>query len=350
MIIKPLPAYHGDCILISFPDRGMNRNVLIDTGPSKTYGKRNCILNKELSRIKNNGEFIDLLVITHIDDDHIAGALKMFGDSRFDKDLVKKVWFNSGELISDYFNEKNKNDREVKLLQTGIVSMSIDQGVSLENTLKSSDMIPSSVIKRGHIASLHNANIKVVSPGKAGLHKLHSNWETEKTGFQMLSGGHDDFNKPISELAVKPFKKDTSVPNGSSLALLFEAGEKKALLLGDAYPSVVEDGLRNLGYSDTNKLRLDVVKLSHHGSRKNTSPDLLKLLDCESYIVSTDGSRHGLPDKESIARVIHNNTGKNTHIYFNYKNRVTEKLFLPCDREEYSFDYDFIDPELGLKI
>jgi hypothetical protein len=105
-----------------------------------------------------------------------------------------------------------------------------------------------------------------------------------------------------------------------------------------------------MGYSEERKLEVDIVKLSHHGSRKNTSPELLKLIECEKYIVSTDGSRHGLPDKESLARVIHNNKDRKTQFFFNFSNRVTNKIFLTEDQEMYSFEIFFIDPASGILL
>jgi beta-lactamase superfamily II metal-dependent hydrolase len=68
------------------------------------------------------------------------------------------------------------------------------------------------------------------------------------------------------------------------------------LFLGDAHDQVVADNIRTLGYSDTNKLKLDLVKISHHGSQHNTSSETLSL-DSPCYVISTDGSKHGLPNK-----------------------------------------------------
>jgi beta-lactamase superfamily II metal-dependent hydrolase len=350
MRIKPLPAYHGDSILVSFADQNINRNILIDTGPSKTYGKTDRPLNKEINKIEEHREHIDLLVITHIDDDHIAGGLKMFGDTNFDATLIKKVWFNSGELIATHFNEESENSRELKLPRSGLLPLSVSQGVSLENTLKAYGLMSPQIVMSGHEEELGNAKIRVLSPQESGLKELHQKWEHEKSGLMKIAAGHQDFSKSISELAARKFEEDSSVPNGSSLSLLIEVNGKSALLLGDAHPSSVESSLKEMGYSEERKLEVDIVKLSHHGSRKNTSPELLKLIECEKYIVSTDGSRHGLPDKESLARVIHNNKDRKTQFFFNFSNRVTNKIFLTEDQEMYSFEIFFIDPASGILL
>ena len=114
------------------------------------------------------------------------------------------------------------------------------------------------------------------------------------------------------------------------------------LFLGDAHDKVVFDSLRACGYSETNKLRLDLVKLSHHGSQYNTSSDFLELLDSPTYIVSTDGARHGLPNKRTVARVIKSTQGT---VYFNY-DHVVAPLLLNNEVEEYSFRLKVLDDEI----
>ena len=56
--------------------------------------------------------------------------------------------------------------------------------------------------------------------------------------------------------------------------------------------------------SPVERLRLDALKLSHHGSANATTKDLLDTIDCSHYLVPTDGSIFYHPDREAIARVI----------------------------------------------
>ena len=70
----------------------------------------------------------------------------------------------------------------------------------------------------------------------------------------------------------EPATLDSSVANGSSIVLLLEQGRKAAVLTGDAYPSLVLAGWRRLVASRGGAPKLDLLKLSHHGSSTNTSP------------------------------------------------------------------------------
>lgn len=344
VIVNTLPANHGDSILISFTEGKIVRNILIDGGPSVAYKGKQSALRGAINELKSKGESIDLLIITHIDDDHIAGVLSMFGDPAFDTTLVKKVWFNSGSNISNMLKTDNDGKRDIALILSGMVLASVGQGKTLENKLKSLGLDVGEVVRVGNEFDLYGSKLTILSPDDAGLKKLNDNWQVEKAGITLMAAGHEDFSKPIEELATKKFDEDDSIPNGSSIAFLFQANGKKLLMLGDAHPSVVEASLRSLGYSESKKLKVDAVKIAHHGSRKNTSSSLLGLIDCSKYILSTDGSKHGLPDKESLARIIHSNKSNKTNLYFNYKNDVTSSIFLKADHAEYNFEchYDSI--------
>ena len=85
MKIKFLKALNGDAILISFKEGEQSRNILIDGGMPATYiqkGRNGKPIYGELKdtidAIKEHGEKIDLLILSHVDDDHIGGVLKWF--------------------------------------------------------------------------------------------------------------------------------------------------------------------------------------------------------------------------------------------------------------------------------
>src|SRR5688500_4923038 len=108
MNIKFLKALNGDAILFSFKEGGKNRNILIDGGMSATYsqkGKKGKLEYGELGSLieilRKQNEIIDLLILTHVDDDHIGGILRWFKEDKNALDLIGNVWFNSGRLIKE---------------------------------------------------------------------------------------------------------------------------------------------------------------------------------------------------------------------------------------------------------
>ena len=73
------------------------------------------------------------------------------------------------------------------------------------------------------------------------------------------------------------------------------------------------------------------MKVSHHGSRHNTSQDLLEILKTDKYLISADATKHGLPNKRTFARIINNNP--NSFFYFNYD--LKDKVFSLQDWKDY---------------
>ena len=98
--------------------------------------------------------------------------------------------------------------------------------------------------------------------------------------------------------------------------LLAEYGEESILLTGDAFPGDIVKGIGRI-IPAGEKLPLTAFKVPHHGSRNNNSNELFEAFNCHSFMVSTNGRKHGHPDREGIARILIHSAG-DTALYFNY--------------------------------
>ena len=72
--IEVLPAGHGDCLWIEYGDGTATHRWLIDCG---TQGTANELLHR-VEAVPQNERFLELFVLSHIDSDHIGGALPFF--------------------------------------------------------------------------------------------------------------------------------------------------------------------------------------------------------------------------------------------------------------------------------
>lgn len=329
--LKILKANHGDSILISGDFDGQTRNILIDGGTSKVFSEGD--LKKILREIKAKNQQIDLLILTHVDDDHIGGLLAAFKQDGFLSQLTKEVWFNSGKLIFKHFNQQHDETNLLDFKTLGNQT-SISQGVKFESYIESLGIWNKQLIKAGDTLERFGATFKVLSPTDVELEKLLIKWEREEQS-SLTSDGDNDYKFSMDELLENDkFIEDKSIHNGSSIAFIFEFLGKSILLLGDAYPTPVINNLRALGYSEQNPLKIDYVKVSHHGSKANTNEELLKLLDCNKFIISTNRSRYGLPDKLTLARII--KQFPNATLMFNYPDDFTD-IFMKDKLENTSF-------------
>jgi len=321
MELQLLQANNGDAIhLRTLDEEGFFRNILIDGGTANAYILKNKKGDGDLKRliteIRNRKESIDLLVLTHVDDDHIGGILKWFEQDKQANDLVKKVWFNSGRLIAEHFHEKGKEKEDNLLIpMDNSFNTSIKQGMSFEDFIDVHKIWDRRLIKNGDVIEMFGLQFTILSPSYNKLEKLLNQWEKEVPIMEtaMIS----DYTTNLTELIKSDFfKEDASIPNGSSIAFIVEDGDKKMMFLGDAHPQPVIDSLIDMGYSAQNPVKVDYVKLSHHGSRGNTNYDLLNLVQSENFLISSDNSVHGLPDKQCLARII--NCKEHVNLYFNY--------------------------------
>jgi len=327
MRIKILPAFHGDSIIISFESDGTTKHILIDGGPSAAY---RCVLKNELKKIQDNEESIELLIITHIDDDHIGGIIKLFEYDDIDKNIIKKIWFNSGNILSKEFSKTENEKREIQITDIGDVSKSYKQGITLEKEILKYGW-KQEIIKTGNENNISGVKIKVLTPSKETLRELNNNWQKEGDKKVKMAATGNDHSLSIDKLLENAFVEHTTLQNKSSISFIIEFDDKKILMLGDAISSEIIKGLKLLGYSENNKIVTNFVKLPHHGSKYNLSYELLKMIECDNFIVSTDGTRHCLPDKETFARII-TYYPEPINLFFNYK-EIAEKTFLPEERK-----------------
>ncbi len=150
---------------------------------------------------------------------------------------------------------------------------------------------------------------------KAALEKLAG----AKKYADVLGKKHLDIDK----LADSVFHPDSAGPNGSSIVVLFEHNGKRCLFSSDSHPDVLERGIdRLIAQEGTKKLRLNALKVPHHGSNHNNSVSMYQKLDCRKYLVSTNGKKFEHPHPEGIARIIKYG-GKGIRLYFNYETDQT---------------------------
>ncbi|BAF71686.1 MBL fold metallo-hydrolase [Sulfurovum sp. NBC37-1] len=176
MEIKFLKAYNGDAIYISYH----GKNIIIDTGTGATYSSKRPRRPKQygelkdiIDYIKSKDEKIDLLIITHLDDDHIGGVLKWFdNDIANAKNLVQSVWFNSGVVINKYFESQEADENNYTLEGEYNPDTSIKQGVSFEQYLLENRISNIELIKSGMIKEIEDMKFIILSPTEDKLKKL----------------------------------------------------------------------------------------------------------------------------------------------------------------------------------
>ncbi|MBB3772804.1 hypothetical protein FHS55_003425 [Angulomicrobium tetraedrale] len=307
--LELLPACEGDCLVLSWGDAAAPRRMLIDGGRSVTAG---AVKAYAAEHRLGEGAF-ELFVITHIDRDHIEGAVDLLGEACFRR-LVKEVWFNDRADL-DYhpapgFEEYGALDGE------RITRLIRDHGISTNLPFA-----PKPVAMTGDdltvVELAGGLTLTLLSPDLKQLKALADPWDETMAAAPL---GWEDFgdDQPIDVawMAARPFRSDSAKPNGSSIAFVASYGDVHILLTGDAHVGRLQRSLELFRVANP-EARFSLVKTSHHGSRGNTSAELVRLLDCSRWAVSTNGTQFRHPDLEAVARIAAGSPAP-VQLFFNY--------------------------------
>lgn len=317
--LRMLPAGHGDCLWIEYGDNGATHRLLIDGG---TQASASGLL-KHVDALPARDRQLELLMLSHIDSDHIGGVLPLM--KAVQQGLrVGDVWFNGWRHLSGQLGSK-----QGEMFSTAIEDLHLPwnawrQGQAI---VVDGDTLPSATLPGGMTLTL-------LSPMPEQLAKLAPAWKQELKKAGLVPGSRVDYSRflkgspststDVDKLADTPFDGDSAPANGSSIAVLAEFGGASVLFGADAHDPVLRESVRRLlRERGVDRLKLDALKVSHHASQNNLSKELLALIDCKRYCISTNGDYFCHPDREAIGRVIKYG-GKRPELHFNYLSRYNE--------------------------
>ena len=299
-------AAFGDCLLLEHGPAAAPRFVLIDGGPPDTFDQH---LKPLLLQLQQRGFALDLVVLSHVDNDHVVGLQDYFTELRLpDNDLPVPtgLWHNSfgptldpGNTIQPRLTALITPGRANVMVESGMVVEGIEEGVGLRtaarllniplndgiaNQLITVDNVPAPVVING-------LELVVVGPTQANLDELAQQWE------KWLTAHEDDIR--TGNVAVMA-NSDQSVPNLSSIMLLARAEGRTILLTGDGRSDHLLAGLAQAGLLDAQgSLHVDVLKLPHHGSNRNMTKSFFKKVKAATYVASANG-KDGNPDLATL--------------------------------------------------
>jgi hypothetical protein len=347
--IDMLPARNGDCLFVTYGANDDLHHVLVDCGAAS-------VANLAAERVTAAG-CVELFVLTHIDADHISGAIPLFRDPSVAA-CFRDVWFNGWNQLRGFLSVK-QGDAFSDLLDR-------DDRPFLWNGTPRADDPPPPIVTDGdaHPEVLLDGGLRltVLSPTPSALGQLARHWYAaldELDPRREMLGRRARPVPPatpadldVVALAGSGPTRDSSVPNLSSIAVLAEFGGRAVLLTGDAHADLLSasiDALQRRRGREGERLRLDALKLSHHGSANATTRELLERLDCAHYLVPTDGSGFYHPDREAIARVIVHG-GESPTIHFNARTDLNEWWGDPGLQARYGYSTVFPDGEDGIQV
>ena len=324
--LEALEAKHGDSLLLHYGTKKSPQLIVIDGGPQGVYNKSLRPRLEELrdKRAPGGSLPVRLLMVSHIDDDHIRGVLDLTDALIEQKETetplcdITTIWLNSFDEILG-----NK--------ETGAIAASLGSSVKLsaagelifppglfrdEGAAAIAANVPQGRRLRDNIEPLSLRNdpfedlvclrpkdkkaldvggslkFRVVGPTKTRLEGLEAEWDKKLKELKK--------KKPAEAKALAASFMDESVYNLSSIVVVAESGGKRMLLTGDGLGDDILEGLREAKLLKAGgTLHVDVLKMPHHGSIRNVNEEFISTVTADHYVMSANG-KYDNPDLDTL--------------------------------------------------
>ena len=277
------PAGNGDSTLF----RWHGFNMLVDGGRSD----KNPCFWPVVSRLPRT-EWLDEVIVTHFDEDHIIGILAMF------KDLQVPI---TGRLHTTMPYKANPSGRSAKQ-GAKLVKMAEDQKVKCQDLEASTDPVChvhfnacQERFNYTYVDDLHYDCLGV-NCFKGDCLKVY-----------MLTPGPTKHRTTVQKQVATARRGGNalSASNMASASLLIHCRpycgtSRFALLTGDAPCQPILDGLEKIIPRTNGKFQLHYADVPHHGSSKNDPKLFFSSIEASVVMISTNGNIYNHPDPETL--------------------------------------------------
>jgi nucleoside phosphorylase/beta-lactamase superfamily II metal-dependent hydrolase len=345
-----LPAGQGDAIWIRWPDGGRTRQMMIDMG-EQSSGRQ---LRRRFERLSEEEREFELLALTHGDADRIGGVRSCLIDDPVPGLTFNDVWFNGLQ----HLQPRSVAGRFGGAKRSGGMRGRLLDWLSGQRWNRAFQGNAVRVEPRGRLPRIELAGgavITILGPTVERLELLAPSWQKEAERIPWRDVPDDEASEPddseidqedeeddeletptprkrrskapelanrndLLSLAAGAMNRDAQPRNGSSICFLFEFNGRRILFASDAFAGDLTKGLARV--NDGKKVKLDAFKVSHGGSRNNTTRQLIEAVDCSRYWFSTDGRHFGHPSPEAVACILAY-ADRSVELGFNYRSEFT---------------------------
>ena len=357
--LEALEARHGDALLLHYGTNADPKLIVIDGGPGTVWANS---LRPRLEQLKSKRSPSDplelrMVMVSHIDDDHINGILGLTdflidldddGDEMpFDIDTL---WHNSFDSIVKKAKVQSAAFDSVSAAAAnadgGVPSLGLDepaaalaasvpQGRRLrDNSTKLDldvnrpfkDLVSCPATAKKVVKIGDGLTFTVLGPNEERLDKLEADWKAK------LKKKKNPKAAELQQLAADFI--DDSVYNLSSIVVLAELGNKTMLLTGDARGDDIIKAARRTKLIKGDRLHVDILKVPHHGSDRNVSTEFFRVITADHYVISANGE-FGNPDIPTLQMLTEAraNDGKGYTVYMTNKLAKVDKFLKSAQQD-----------------
>lgn len=324
--LEALFARKGDALILHYGPWESPSRMLIDGGPRGVY---KASLRPRLSQLREEFQLRDdealdfeLAMVSHIDDDHIAGIIDFFEEIEDARDRrrprpwdVKTLWHNSFDDILS-----NRNEEIFSRMVATAVSARDPQGLRLPTMTRESRAVVATTRQGRTLRDLaRKLRVRVNAPFKGLIMAPAETLDHFDHGLRLTIIGPSrervvEYRKKWDKDLKKILKKksssaqalafaDASPFNLASICVLAEMQNRRMLLTGDARGDFLIEDMEEQGLLKKNRsMHVDVFKVPHHGSDRNVTTGFFRRITADHYVISGDGE-HDNPDRNTLEMI-----------------------------------------------
>lgn len=345
--LEVLRARSGDCALLHYGTKTKPGLVLIDGGHDHVYEpflKPRLQQLRDARRLKKDGKPlpIEVMMLSHIDADHATGLLDLTAhiDNPEPEDngpiaRILDLWHNTFDDIIDNDAEELADvvkgqfgpaslggDLPEALLDdleetvapavadTVMIIASVDDGRTLRDRAKALGVETNIETAGGLIVAAELADDETVEDKRLDMGKelfftvvgpMLPEVKKLQTEVRAWLKKHPDAQQKVTASALASLAgADASPSNLSSIVVLAESHGKRILFTGDARGDKILKGLELVGLiPQGGSLHVEVLKVQHHGSDRNVTPEFFERVTADHYVFSGNGE-HGNPERTTL--------------------------------------------------
>lgn len=373
---KTFESGAGDCLFLILKDEqeGGSFHIMVDCNVL-TPEIKHFIYSELESRI-------DTLIITHIDADHTNGIIKLLRDKESEHLQINKILFNgfqpqmdNPQPLDDEITKRldavikllppiaNENNHKTSGMDAACLVTEINKKQQWKNAWRKAPILAGETIalnegQWGRLrflsptqttmdALLHE--VKLEYARKLGVAPPKQDFENQDKYFELMLRLSDLRKRPaiikqtcglvitkdvMERYAITDVDENAVTPaNKASLAFYWESTDssKRVLIMGDAISSQI---LSQLNEINKGKMRFEAIKISHHGSKNNTSVDLCNKISSDHYFI-TGGKNGEGPHIETIAKIaVLNPTQERNHRNLHYNHTLGIRLWRELNKAD----------------
>lgn len=403
MKITAFEGNKGDCVLLTSAG---GKNILIDGGHVTTHRPTDVNSYKDnvapsLGQMRADGDEIDLICVSHVDQDHIGGILILLDDEFawrvFDHQTgqglnpdppanprpprIGGIWHNA------FHEQLNRNRGEITDALAAGERRSLALGIGptahggnlfehLANSMREATLVSRRIGQRqlniplnpefgGKLVlredtttpvAIGDLRVSVLGPTPERLEELRDEWnkwlksakgkgqlqrihtQSREAEEALIQGNLDIFLKAINLGPAVGDRSSVTEENVASIVMMVEENCKTVLMTGDARDDHIVEDLVATGFADTDgHAHVNVLKLQHHGSENNFSREFGRKVTADHYLICGNG-KHENPDLRVLERLIASRIGDLSERSPNPQTGQSFKLWLTSDGTTHKAD------------